>query len=54
MKEFDNNWNFDPSIYIVCNRFHKDPLMLMTRKEWAEQNKVLRENKEPEWIESLR
>lgn len=53
MKLFDGNWNFDPSQFIVCNRFHKDPLMFMERKEWAMRNSLLRQNKEAEWIEHL-
>lgn len=54
MELFDKNWNFDRSKYVVCNRFHKDPLMLMTRKEWAQLNKELRANGETEWIETIR
>ena len=55
MEEFDGNWNFDPSKYIVCRRFWNDPLMLMKRREeWAVLNAELRKNKEPEWIECLR
>jgi hypothetical protein len=53
MKEFDGNWNFDPSQYIVCRRFWGDPLMFMTRKEWAVLNAELRKNNQPEWIEKL-
>ena len=51
MKEFDGNWNFDRSKFIVCSRHYLDPLMFMTRKEWSMRNVVLRENKEAEWIE---
>jgi outer membrane lipopolysaccharide assembly protein LptE/RlpB len=55
MKEFDGNWNFDPSKYIVCRRFWKDPLMIMKRREeWAVLNAELRKNNQPEWIETLR
>lgn len=53
MKLFDGNWNFDPSVYIVCKRFYKDPAMFMLRKEWAALNKELREKGEAEWIEKL-
>ena len=53
MKEFDGNWNFDRSKFIVCRRHYLDPLMFMTRKEWSMRNVVLRENKEVEWIETL-
>lgn len=49
MKEFDGNWNFDPSKYVVCNRFYRDPLMIMLRREeWAQLNKELRAKGEPE------
>lgn len=53
MEIFNGDWNFDPSKYIVCRRFYGDPKMFMTRKEWSERNKVLRENDEPIWIEHI-
>lgn len=54
MKKFDGNWNFDPSKYVVCNRHYDQPLILATRKEWAEWNKVCRRNDVPEWIETVK
>ena len=55
MKLFDGNWNFDPSVYIVCNRYYKDPMMIMLRREeWAVLNKELREKGEAEWIERIK
>jgi len=55
MKLFGGNWNFNPKDYIVCNRFYKDPLMIMHRREeWAVLNKKLREKGEPEWIETIK
>ena len=54
MKLFDGNWNFDPSMYIVCSRFYKDPLMFMERKEWVSLNRQLRAQGDPEYIEYLK
>ena len=51
MNEWDGNWIFNRARWVVCRQYCNDPLLLLSREEWAAFNKKARANGQATLIE---